>query len=171
MGLQLGFFAINDDHIDLTTYIDKLGFVAVPTIIPTDSLPKAKSIFEYVLTDSERCFYLLPSEFAVVEAFYKELKLDSSKSGIMPFNSPVIEFGPCYREGKKVFASRIYLATDISDPRYEVVRAKYDLLDRYIKKWHRLPTTHPIYIGSSTRASAEAGEIRLFHDFLEITLL
>jgi hypothetical protein len=168
MGSQVSFAAIEGDERELRDHLIQIGFHVVPETIQTDSVPPLSQVSDYFLRAKGEFFYLLPAEFNAVEAFYREIGSDPSRSKLMPMSSPAIEFAFCRREGSKVFVSRVHLGTDKTDSRYARVRIKLDKIFRFIKKWPVINNPRPIYVGPYTFECLREGKIRLFDDRIEL---
>ena len=86
MGRQVRYFVDDVDHSALLRFAEVKGFHALPqivesSIIDSDTFPALQLPTQYVAAagavtrrlPKEAYFYLLPKEFAAVEAFYKEM--------------------------------------------------------------------------------------------------
>jgi len=170
MALQTEFVSAGEDYSQLLDFVEEVGFGAIPQIVPADLVPEPVSPRRYDATTNERFFYLLPTELSAVEAMYVELPADPTRSRLVPRSSPVVEFGRSRQDGDRVFVARIYLGTDPNDPRFEVVRKKYQRLARHLRSWEAILDPTKIYVGPITMQAVRVGRLRIFHEFREVPL-
>jgi len=163
MSKQVRFFVTKDDIAALLSVADQLGCRAIAEVIPTDSTPSVESPTK-VTHDSESeaaFFYLLPSEFAVVEAFYQELEFEPGRSKLLARTSPVIEVSPGSVGGSKPIEGRIYLAQDDSDPRYSTTLDYFDRLRNWIRENWTKTDDGKFFLGEETTRLCRSGNHQL----------
>jgi|GEM_PF-1657626 len=160
MGTQIGFYAIEKDHATLLELADRVGFVALPELIPNESKPRATRPTLFELPGEHGRFYLLPDDLALVEAFYGQTHYDPSQAALLSQTSPVIEFSLSTRKGDEVYPGRLYLGLARDATLYPIVRKKFDSLVREVRKWAKTGQFN-FYVGPYTAELSQAGRVRL----------
>jgi hypothetical protein len=147
MSRQVQFIVRKEDHIELLQFAAGQGFQAIPQIIEADTVPIAQCPTTFSSSRSDLSyFYLLPHEFSVAEAFYKELPYKPEYSKLLADTSPVIEISPMTILSNESKRGRIYFCEEKDDPRYAGALKAFNSLARFIKKWPLLKTGR-IHIG------------------------
>ncbi|PQO29040.1 hypothetical protein [Blastopirellula marina] len=163
MSKQVRFFVTKDDIAALMSVADQLGCRVIARVIPTESTPWVESPTK-VTHDSEAAFfYLLPSEFAVVEAFYQELEFEPGRSKLIARTSPVIEVSPGSVAGSKPIEGRIYLQQDDSHPRYSTTLRYFDRLRNWIRKNWTKTDDGKFFLGEETTRLCRSGNFQLLY--------
>jgi hypothetical protein len=163
VGKQVNFYVIEKEYVTLLRFIQDLGLLALPRVVSTELYDlgqiEAVSPSQFQLEIGEGMFYLVPQDIPVVEVFYKQMRRDPSRSFLLPHVSPVIEFGPCRREGKKLYHNRLYIDAPRDDPWSSLVYKAYDKLARHIRKWPKVGKS--AYVGPATFDLAKNEQIYL----------
>jgi hypothetical protein len=160
MGLQIGFYAIEKDHDTLLQLAEEKGLVALPELIPVNAKPKAYAPTEFKLPDGQSRFYLLASDIQVDDSFYGRTQYDPSQAVLLNRTVPIIEFTPSTRKKDEVEPGRLYIAMEKDDRYYSIVRKKYDLLAREVRKWARTDQFR-FYVGPHTAELTKDGTVDL----------
>jgi|SRR5215207_902196 len=171
MGQQVGFYAIGKDHTELLRFAENIDLLVIPELIRTDTEVEPVRPTQFQVPNGKAFFYLLPSAFDITEVFYGELPDNPTRSKLISYASPVIQFKPCHHDSDgRVFDGRMYLNTDPSDPRYSVVHEKYKDLARSIRRWAKTDQ-FGFYVGPYTAELAQDGHIRLMHHRVELKVV
>jgi hypothetical protein len=135
MSKQLRFFVVKEDIDQFLQFAEQNGFRGVPEVIESETIPDAQRPTDVDVPPNADFFYLLPHQFAAVEAFYKELPYEPEFSKLIARTSPVIEVSPVEVARDKPKEGRIYICQDSSDPRFDTAMKAYELLAAFLKKW------------------------------------
>ncbi len=167
MGKQIVFYAVEEDHDLLLRHAQEVGLLALPELLPAGARPEPKPVAEFKPEAGQSFFYLLPSEVAPVEVWYREVPSRPSLSKLDDSVSPVIELAPSpWRDGG-VYDGRLYLAMEKGEHIFNVASKKFDRLARPIREWART-TQFKLHVGPRTAELARAGDIRLMHHQIEL---
>lgn len=154
------FFVANRDLVELLAFAEQQECQAIPEVIPAESTIVARRPSEI----SEESpiggdfFYLIPGDFAVVEAFYQEMEFEPGRSKLLARTSPVIELCPCFA-GTKPLEGRIYFAQESSDPRYTTTLQLFEHLQEWIAANWTNTTTGSFYLGRDTARLCHSGAV------------
>ncbi|MET0625890.1 MAG: hypothetical protein ABW250_23350 [Pyrinomonadaceae bacterium] len=167
MGKQIVFYAVEEDHDLLLGHAQEAGLLALPELLPAGARPEPLHVREFNPEPGQSFFYLLPSEVAPVEVWYREVPGRPSVSKLDDSVSPVIEFAPSPRRDDAVHDGRLYLGMEKGEHLFDVVSKKFDRLARPIRGWART-TQFNFHVGPRTAELARAGDIRLMHHQIEL---
>jgi hypothetical protein len=164
MGRQIGFFADSVDFLDVLTFAESAGFLALPELTEANLVPEAISPAKFRLGTGlgSHYFYLLAPGFAPEEALYKKLAEEPSVSKLTSWASPVIEVSPCQLDGDQARPGRVYFDMEAQDDRYTAAFKGYNRLARYLQKW-QLADSERLRVGPHTAAEWAAGRLLLRH--------
>jgi hypothetical protein len=162
MGRQVEFCADSADSQDLLEMLEEKGFLALPELAPSDTIPDGvpPTRMRSSRKTGETFFYLVPPGVSYANAFYHERSQHPQQSMLMPWSNPVIEFSPSRRNGDAINAGRIYFATDRQHPNYALTRKGYELIARFLNKWARADK-YRARVGPHTVQEVKAGRVRL----------
>lgn len=135
MSKQLRFFVVKDDLDQFLQFAEQNGFRGVPEVIESETIPIAQCPTNVKVQPNAEFFYLLPHQFAAVEAFYKELPYEAGFSKLIARSSPVIEVSPVVVATDKPTEGRIYICQDSDDPRFDTAMKAYETLAGFLRKW------------------------------------
>jgi hypothetical protein len=135
MSKQVRFLVVRDDLMQFLAFAEEQGFRALPVVIESDTIPDERRPTNAAFEHNYDFFYLLPSDFAVVEAFYDELPNYPGLSRLLDETSPVIEVSPAIAPRDLPAEGRIYIDPDSQDPRGPAAMRSFDVLARFLKKW------------------------------------
>ncbi|HLY25225.1 MAG TPA: hypothetical protein VKQ72_02725 [Aggregatilineales bacterium] len=168
MSKQVGFYAINDDYRALLELAEKIGFLAIPAVKPTDIKIRPVRPTQFLLPEKVNIFCLMPGAFTEFESYYQAYPNGSSH--LRRKISPVIDVSPCPREGIDIYNGRFYFQVNSDIPLYIEVLRGYEKLVRHIIKWTR---TQPyrFYVGEYTAEAARTKQIRLMHFLTQLRLV
>lgn len=169
MGLQIGFYAIGEDHWSLLEFAQKIDLVAIPAAIDTGEPVQPVPPMAFAIAGGQQSdpFYLLPGTLRPQDVLYERVTATPSRSKVMTDASPVIQFKPSPYAGDQVYNGRCYFGMSREYIHYDLARTMYDKLARQIRKWARTDR-HRFYVGPYTAKQAHAGQIRLMHSQWEL---
>ena len=166
MSRKVRYWVVQEHLTDLLAVADQAGCRVIPEVVITDSVPEAVLPTQYkspVDCDLESCqFYLLPGEFAVVEAFYEEMTTyEPGRSKLISDTSPVIEVSPCAVDSLQPVEGRLFFDQTPDDPRYSVTLKLFNKLKRYIVKNWSKTENGKFYVGRHTTQMCRSGKTQI----------
>jgi formylglycine-generating enzyme required for sulfatase activity len=162
------FYAVHSDYRALLQEAERMDLLALPKEVATGAYDRRGKVEALPPTAFEAdpaggSYYLVPAEVPVVEVFYHALRPDPARSYLAARVSPVVEIGPCRREGNRLYHSRIYIQTPRTGPEAGpgagAAHRAYDRLARYLRSWTRVAQN--VYAGPTTAARLALEAVRL----------
>lgn len=172
MSKQLSYYVASQDFFDLMAFAEQQGCLAIPQVVGSefDRPEYSPTEFESTLGPDTTFFYLRPSEFSAVEAFYAEMEFDQGRYKLLGNTSPVIEVSREVANEDLIAKGRIYLSQDQSDSRYVTTSKLFDRLKRFIKKNWTRTQDGKFYFGSEAAHMCQAGKAKVKYGGIEIKL-
>ena len=157
MGRQIELAYTTKDLQELLEFADEF-FLALPTYVERDAIPDVVKPTEFISQldrrRKARFFYLMSSEFAVVEAFYHHPN-GGEIERLQDRTSPVVEV-PGYLSDSPV-GGRIYLGMDRGLRFYDQASKAYEKLTRYVRKHWSKSEGSCYYFGPEASSMANSG--------------
>lgn len=173
MSSQVGFFATNEDLVELLAPLDHAGVKAFPLVALLDDTGGGEGAGEFPSIFPKefvgKKFALLPQSLSRVEIFHTPLEDNSRQGWIDDFNSPVVIVKPCDLEVGSISNGRIFLGNDPSDSRHLDAKKLFKSLSQRIKGWEKTDR-FVFFVGPRAAEQVRNGHLKLMHHSTQLQL-